>query len=234
MISLLKKTMSNDIDEPKSNNTIYKEVLAQLSDTVTTNSTEAASESKPKPQAVATHAVAKHNVTKHNATKPAATELVHHTTEEKKSSHGHKHKKKHAHGHSLASHGHKKGHGHGHGHSHSSHKQHHKDHKHRKHSGHHKNSTKKHNNSKKAEKKVIKDVEIELVTKPKEEQKPKDQQKPVASPHADQGNIKKDNAAEAKSAAPNGMFNKEVAGLKANTKAHDAGKDIKMNKKALV
>jgi len=67
MISLLKKTMSSDIAEPKSNNRVYKEVLAQLSDTVTTNTTEP-SESKPKPQAVAKPVAAKPA-----SAKPAAT-----------------------------------------------------------------------------------------------------------------------------------------------------------------
>lgn len=84
---------------------------------------------------------------------------------------------------------------------------------------------------------MIKEIEIDLITKPKEnkdEQKPKDQQKPVASPQVDQGNSKKENAGEAKSAAPKGMFKKEVAELKVNTTVHDAAKDIKMKKKALV
>ena len=87
---------------------IYQQILTQLSDSVTTNTTAAASSPAPKKE----------------ASEPPKTELVHSSTEEK---HGSKaHEKKHAHGHAH----------HGHGHSHSHHKHHKKQKKHGAHHKH--------------------------------------------------------------------------------------------------
>ena len=162
MIQLLKKTMSSDVDAPAHNNSIYKEILTQLSDTVTTNATVASDASK-KPK---------------EASKPEHTSLLHQSESEKEAKHEKKHKKKHDHGHALASHGHKHGHGHGHGHdkghghSHSSRKH----RKHRKHSGHHKKEKKNAEDKKTEEakkpheKKVVTDIDIDLIKSKKEEQ----------------------------------------------------------------
>ena len=67
---------------------IYQQILTQLSDSVTTNTTAAASSPAPKKE----------------ASEPPKTELVHSSTEVK---HGSKaHEKKHAHGHAHHGHGH--------------------------------------------------------------------------------------------------------------------------------